>query len=119
MTNYGVMPAPTIMSVSVANAGNYAFNNGSPTCVGMTLAAYGSAADACSHQEIFTAPAGAVGSLPTNPAPTLQATGGTVAAICWRAIPASQLGSNTFQRPWPVNVATPHGPTGVHARAKT
>jgi hypothetical protein len=92
MTNYGVMPAPTIMTVSVANAGNYPFNTGSPTCVGMTLAAYGSAADTCSHQEIFTAPAGAVGSLPTNPQPTLQATGGTVAAIL--------LASDPLQASW-------------------
>jgi hypothetical protein len=92
MTNYGVAPAPTIMTVAVANAGNYAFNNGGPTCVGVTLAAYGSAADTCSHQEIFTAPAGAVGSLPTNPAPTLQATGGTVAAIL--------LASDPLQASW-------------------
>jgi hypothetical protein len=80
------------MSVSVANAGNYAFNSNNPTCVGVTLAAYGSAADACSHQEIFTAPAGVVGSLPTNPAPTLQAFGGATAPIL--------LASDPLQASW-------------------
>jgi hypothetical protein len=92
MTNYGVAAAPTIMTVDVLNAGNYAFNNGSPTCVGATLAAYGSAADTCSHQEIFTAPAGAVGSLPTNPQPTLRAIGGATAAIL--------LASDPLQASW-------------------
>jgi len=72
VTNYGVGAAPPISGVTVANAGNFSFNTGSPTCVGATLAAYGSAAAACMHSEIFTVPATSPGSLPSSPAPTLE-----------------------------------------------
>jgi hypothetical protein len=74
VTNYGVMTAPLIGGFTVVNAPNDPyFQPSTDTCGQQPLAAYGSAADACTHVETFGPPAGiGSGSLPTNPAPALE-----------------------------------------------